>query len=284
MSRMLVTGASSPIGRCLQASLAPPWSGILVSRGRHDQTVPGFVWRVADLSCDDSEWPKTDTVIHLAPLPLLPRLVPGFAAAGVKRLVAVGTTSRFTKAGSSSKLDKKTVSEQLDAESQLAAVCKAYSIAWTLLRPTMVYDGRADKNVCVIARFIRRWGFFPVAGAGSGLRQPLHARDLACACLAVLDERMTFERAYNLAGGERLTYRAMVERITGALGRRPRIIRVPAWTLRSILVCAALHPRYRYLTAAMADRMDQDMVFDISEARRDFGFNPGPFVPELGAH
>ncbi|MGH8307913.1 MAG: NAD(P)-dependent oxidoreductase, partial [Gammaproteobacteria bacterium] len=129
--------------------------------------------------------------------------------------------------------------------------------------------------------FIKCFRFFPIVGTAHGLRQPLHARDLAAACLAVLNNRETWNRAYNLAGAERLTYRVMVERIFAALRKHPRFIQVPRSVFHFALQATALHPRYRHLTPAMAERMNQDMVFDISDAARDFGFSPQAFRLEF---
>lgn len=283
MRTLLVTGASSLVGRYLLQAVEGKWSQvILVSRKARIAPAPGFSWVVGDLGKGQLNVSQADAVIHLAPLPLLPMHIHAFQSVGVKRIVAVGTTSRFTKAGSSSMLDRRTVAAYSRAENELVERCDQYRLAWTLLRPTMLYDGRSDKNVCTIARIVRKCGFFPVVGTARGLRQPLHAQDLAAACLAVLDQPQTIGRSYNLAGAERLTYWAMVEQIFQAMGRHPRIVSVPRGIFRIVLACAALHPRYRYLTSDMADRMNHDMVFDISDAQRDFGFAPRPFQPVFG--
>jgi len=279
---LLITGASSLVGKYLQDVVNPQWSVVLVSRHRPVHLRSHFQWQPLDIERDELTALRADTVIHLAPLPLISRHIAGLQSIGVTRLVAIGTTSRFTKMHSDSPTDRKIVSDQARAETEIVEQCERQQIAWTVLRPTLVYDGRLDKNVAAIARFIRRFGFFPVVGAARGLRQPLHARDLAAACLAVLDKHKTWNKAYNLAGAERLTYRAMLERIFVAVGRPPRIIQVPRPAVRSVLRLAALYPRYRYLTPAMADRMNQDMVFEVSDAQRDFGFSPRPFQPEFG--
>lgn len=268
------------MGQYLLQAIEGKWPRvILVSRKTRAVSVPEFSWVAGDLGKGELNVSQADAVIHLAPLPLLPRHIPTLQALGVRRVVAVGTTSRFTKTGSSSKLDRKIVAAYNQAENEFVELCDRCHLAWTLLRSTMLYDGRSDKNVCTIARIIRRYRVFPIVGQARGLRQPLHAQDLAAACLAVLDRPRTVGRSYNLAGAERLTFRAMIERIFQALGQRSRIMSVPGWMFRGALTCAALHPRYRYLTAALADRMNRDMVFDITDAQRDFGFAPRPFRP-----
>ena len=105
----------------------------------------------------------------------------------------------------------------------------------------------------------------------------MHADDLAQACLQALDRPETFGRAYDLPGGETLTYRAMAERIFAGLGRRPRIVPLPPALWRLAFRLAAP----RGATAAMGDRMAEDLVFDDAPAAADFGWNPRPFRPRF---
>src|SRR5690554_1920633 len=69
-----------------------------------------------------------------------------------------------------------------------------------------------------------------LSGVGRGGRL-VHALDVAGACVAALRAPCA-NRAYNLSGGETLSYREMVERVFGAMGRRPRVVSVPAGFLR----------------------------------------------------
>ena len=71
----------------------------------------------------------------------------------------------------------------------------------------------------------------------------------------------------------------MLERIFLAQGRQPRVLPLPAALYRIAIAAARLLPRYRSLTPAVADRMNQDMVFDYAAATRDFGFKPRGFAP-----
>ena len=276
VARILVTGGSSVVGDYLLSRLAA---------GRHEVTVlsrrppAGPEWRQLD-AARVSAWSAVPDgishLIHLAPLPLLSKLLPG-APASLRRVVAIGTTSVYTKSASPSAKDQQLVQDQRRAEEGLLAFCKERGIGYTLFRPTLVYDGRRDKNVARIAASIRRLHFFPVAAPARGLRQPLHADDLAAACVAALDARGS--ASYELAGAERLSYRAMVERIFTAQGQKPRVLPLPLVLYRLAIVLARALPRYRGLTPEVADRMNQDMVFDYATAARDFGFKPRGFTP-----
>jgi len=126
---------------------------------------------------------------------------------------------------------------------------------------------------------IRRLGFFPLLGKGSGLRQPVHAEDVAIACLSALEKTDIANRAYNLSGGETLSYREMINHLFTALGRRPRLIHVPLGFFRLAVAMLRLFPRYRHLTSQMAERMNTDLVFDHADARRDLNYQPRSFQP-----
>lgn len=278
--RILVTGGSSVVGDYLLPRLAALGHEVTVL-SRQSRSEPG--WCRVDASLDsvwDASPDSTEALIHLAPLPLVSRVLPG-APASLQRVVAIGTTSVYTKGESSSPKDRELVRQQRAAEQGLFDACAARGIAYTLFRPTLVYDGLRDNNVARIAHLIRRFGFFPVVAPAKGLRQPLHADDLAAACVAALSAQGS--KSYELAGGEQLSYRAMVERIFQSLSRQPHILPLPVGLYRAAIAVVRLLPRYRGLTPAVAERMNQDMVFDSSEAMRDFGLKPRGFAPGVPA-
>lgn len=149
-----------------------------------------------------------------------------------------------------------------------------------ILRPTLIYGMGQDKNISEIDRFICRFGFFPVFGRAQGLRQPIHAEDVAAACVSALQVPEAPNRAYNITGGETLTYREMVARVFVKLERRLHLVTVPLWIFRLAISMFRLLPRYRQWSAAMAERMNRDLVFDDAEAVRDLGFKSRGFALE----
>ena len=119
---------------------------------------------------------------------------------------------------------------------------------------------------------------FFLAGEARGLRQPVHVSDLVRACISALDEKRTHARRYDLPGGETLTYRQMVARVFTGLQLPQRMISLPLPLYRLCLRTAAgLFPGSGF-SMNMADRMNQDLDFDDSEARHDFGFAPQRFL------
>jgi uncharacterized protein YbjT (DUF2867 family) len=213
----------------------------------------------------------------LAPIWVLPDFFDLLQAHGAQRVVVLSSTSVFAKQDSEDRQEQATARRLAQAEAQIAAWARGHGVQWVILRPTLIYGGGLDKNISEIARIIRRFGFFPVLGPATGQRQPIHAADVARACVAAMQRPAAANQAYNISGGETLPYCTMVARVFEALGHRPRLLKVPLWTFRLAVVLLRALPRYRQWSPAMAQRMGRDLVFDHAPAARDLGFKPRPF-------
>lgn len=279
--RVIVTGATSLIGDYLLPALVQAGFQVhAISRNPPAASnPPGLHWHRLDISTAPclKAW-GAEFLIHLAPLATLPPLLENLADSPMKRLIAFGSTSLFTKCQSGYQKERLMVHGLQEAENKLADFCTRHGIEWTVFRPTLVYRLGRDKNVTTIAHFVRRFGFFPLVGDGNGLRQPVHAEDLANACLNALETPQSYGKSYNLSGGETLTYRDMVERISARVGRKSRIVNIPLMALRFCLRSLSLVPRYRHLNPEMANRINLDMCFDHDNASQDLYFTPRRFL------
>lgn len=218
-------------------------------------------------------------VINLAPIDALPGLLPALAQRGVRDVIAFSSTSVVTKADSTEASERHLARSLLEAEAAVGQACESAGMRWCILRPTMIYAFGLDQNVSRLARIIRRLRFFPLPGKGSGLRQPVHADDLARACVQLILCGMGWNRIYTLSGGEVLTYRAMLEAIFRKMGRPPRIVQLPEYFLRATTAIARRLPGFRDVNTAMMKRTDTDLCFPHEEATRAFGYSPRRFLP-----
>jgi nucleoside-diphosphate-sugar epimerase len=209
---------------------------------------------------------------------VLPEYFDFLEASGAKRVVALSSTSLFTKGDSADPAEQAVAHRLIEGEMRLQNWAEAMAVEWVILRPTMIYGLGKDKNVAEIARFIGRWGFFPILGKGDGLRQPVHVEDVAQACLAAMTVPAARNRAYDVSGAETLTFKEMVNRIFLALHKKPRFILLPRWCFRVALLGLRLIPRFQRWSIAMADRMNRDMVFDHNNAKSALGYSPRPFI------
>ena len=273
--RVGVLGASSLVGECLLPMLRKAgWRVVAFSR-RAAESGLGVEWRqlpFTEVAAEISHW------ICVAHIWVLPDYFALIEASGARRIVVLSSTSRFTKVGSGDTAEQATAAKLIDGDARVRAWAESRGIEWVILRPTLIYGLGRDKNISEIACFIRRFGFFPVLGEAKGLRQPIHAEDVAGACLAALQAPDAANRIYNISGSETLSYREMVIRVFDALGRPPRLLTVPLWAFRLAVTTLRRLPRYRQWSAAMAERMNRDLVFDHTDAVRDLGFKPRGFA------
>jgi nucleoside-diphosphate-sugar epimerase len=280
-NRVGVLGAASLVGRCLLPLLT-----------RESWRVTAYSRRVVRQNGDEVQWQQLSPSIPLppqggsgmshwicvAPIWVLPEHFALLEAHAARHVVVLSSTSRFTKDDSSDPEEQAMACRLAEAEARVQAWAEKHGIEWVILRPTLTYGLGQDRNITEIARFIRRFGFFPLFGKANGLRQPIHAQDVAEACLAALRAPGAANRAYNLSGGETLAYRDMVAHVFAALGRPPRLLPVPLSAFRLTVALLRCLPRYRNWTTAMAERMNRDLVFDHGEATRDLGFQPRGFA------
>lgn len=270
-------GASSPVGAAVLEILAGG-SARVCAFSRHAPSngagagLPGWCQPgVADLQIPN--W------ICVAPIWVLEEHFDWLLACGARRIVLLSSTSRFAKQDSPDLAERRVAERLTQAEARVEAWARENGIEWLILRPTLIYGSGRDRNVAFITRFVKRWRFFPLAGAACGLRQPVHVRDVAQACMQALHSGLS-GRSYELSGAECLSFRQMVERCGAAAGVRPWLPSIPLGFLRGMLrLLAAVQPQSGWCPG-MADRMNRDQVFDHSEAARDLGFVPLPFSPE----
>lgn len=272
-----VLGASSSVGTCLLASeLTADISLVAFSRQKiNPATASNIIWKnlntVAEPVLPIKHW------ICVAPIWVLADYFSMLESHGIKRIVALSSTSRFTKTKSSDHSELQIVTKLIQAEQQLEEWAQQRGIAWVILRPTLIYGWGRDKNVSTIIAFIKRFGFFPLFGAAKGKRQPIHLDDVATACLLALNTPTVVNQAYNISGAETLAYDEMVKRIFIALNKKPCFVRFPLSIFRLAIKILHRVPKFKNLTVAMAERMNQDLVFDCSAAKQDFNFEPSSF-------
>ncbi len=280
--RIIVTGATSLIGHFLLPKLdSAQFTMLPCTRSSLYQGQQN--WHQFDGQTLKSSTPtinEADILIHLGPLRTLPSLIESFSAIGGKRVIAFSSTSRFSKLNSGNASERQLAEALINAEETVVQKCVQTSINWTIFRPTLIYGAGLDKNVSSITRFIQRFGFFPLVGKASGLRQPVHADDLAAACVAIIDNEKTYGKAYDLTGMETLSYKTMIERIFKALGKKPRYLSFPLPLFRFAMKLASFIPSYSHVTADMANRMNEDLCFKYDEAVEDFGFINRDFSPQ----
>lgn len=277
---VVVLGASNLIAGCLMTRLAAAGVDTLAVARREVALPPGVAFARVDFEAA-SPWavPPGAAVVSVLPLALLAASLDRLA--GARSIVAIGSTSLHSKADSDDPKDRATARKLARAEAALADWCGGRGMPWTVLRPTLVYDGYADRNVARMIRLVRRVRVLPIARPSSGLRQPIHVDDIAKAILGAIDEPRAANRAFDIAGGEVMTYRAMAERVFRSQGLTPRFLVLPVPLLRFAFGAAARIGILREtgFGSAVFARMNQDLVFDGTDGLEVLRYAPRRFDP-----
>lgn len=282
----LVTGASSQIGDVLlplllrQGYQVTAWSRRYC--GEMHQSV-SLQWANVDLSTTTAIIPEhVCIVLHLASIELLPSLLINTPSRDL-RIIAVSSCSVTAKARSSSLRERDQAERLAKAEQHAQKLAKQYGHDLTILRPTMLYGVGRDGTIAVMQRFVRRYYFLPLPAQSSGLRQPVHVKDVAAAIVQSVESRASIGQIYELGGGERLSVKALAQRIFIDNQRTPCIIFIPLVFLRMGIYFMRHFKGRRDWTAALLERAKEDQVANNDRACADFGYAPRRFVGRWSA-
>ncbi len=279
-SQAIVLGASSQIGIFsiprLVARGVKVWAVSREPRPEWYPDIDGVTW-IGLQEAMDGACAAAGFVLSTGPLELAVSCL-GDRRAPI-RLAAISTTSVISKAASVDEPERREVEAIAGLERKLTRLCDGRGWAWSMLRPTLIYGAGLDHNVSLLARFIQRFGFLPVSRDAHGLRQPVHADDVAGAAVEALFTSAAAGLVTPLCGGSTLDYSVMVERIFEGLGKPPRIVRVPAGMLVAAAGVAGVLGQQRMVRPAMIRRQAIDLVFDDSPARSALGYQPRSFRP-----
>ena len=270
MSSILLFGASGAVGRFLLPRLSPAHQVVPVSRTASVQ-VPG--WLKADLNNADVNWPTAEAAISLGPLDAFAQWLERRRDPALRRIIALSSMSAVSKSESDDPAERDLAARLIAAEQRLRDVGAQRGIAVTLFRPTLIYGAGIDRSLAPIARFAQRWRVLPIPIGATGLRQPVHARDLAAACASALENSATHDITYELGGGERLAFEEMIRRLRRCVTGPVVSLPIPIAALHAAAIFSARGMPGR---AAIA-RLRQSLTADNSAALRDFGYAPGPF-------
>ncbi|HEU4669386.1 MAG TPA: NAD-dependent epimerase/dehydratase family protein [Dyella sp.] len=273
---VLVLGASSQIGHFLLPRLHQAGYGVLALSRRAQSAQAGVRWIVGGLPGPmPVELPPLAGIVSYGPLLPFAQWLAQAPLLGTPRVVATSSMSAQTKRDSVVPAERAIAQLLRDGEQALADACSTRGLAWTVLRPTIVYGAGLDRSLTPIARRAMRLRMFPLP-AGRGLRQPVHADDIAQASLAALDPAAASGEVLPIGGGERLTAGQMFARVRTSLPVATVPLPVPRSALR---LAARLAPKLRGPLA----RLDEDLVADNTALVRLLGVQPRPFRPDPGS-
>lgn len=279
MTACLLFGASGMVGSRLLPRLREARIEVIAVSRQPRPAQAGVHWLQADLHAPLAPPAGVDAIISCGPLDAFARWH-AQARPAATRVVALGSMSLDSKRTSADAAERALAARLQAAEDELFASAAALGASALVLRPTLIYGSGQDRSLARIARFARRWRMYPRLYGATGLRQPVHADDLALACTTLLGMPELSRRSYPLGGGERLSCAQMIERTCVSLGIGCLPIPLPVELLGSALAARLARAMgWGTLPAAVLARLREDLVADHGEAERDFGWAPRLFEP-----
>lgn len=268
----LLTGTRSQLGVALGPKLRANGDTVVaVAR----EKVPSFAaeeWVLGRLPDVAIPLRAYDAIVSFGPMDALAAWLETLNAAPAGRVIASSSMSAVSKHAARFAEDRAIAQRLLAGEARLRAVCEQLGMPCLILRPTMIYGLGLDQNLSAVARgaMARRVFFAPTS---EGLRQPVHAEDVAEAALRGTRVEPALDETIEIGGGERLTVREMFSRVHRSLPRATLHLPAPGFLL-SIL--ALFSKRFR----GAVSRLNSDLTADNSRLQTALGVVPRAFRPD----
>lgn len=284
---LLVTGITGHSGRYfLQELIANKYEGPIrcIVRESSDTSlidrsglnIEKVVGTLDDRSFLDEAMVCVDTILHIAGIGWTPKVIDAAIRNNVDRAILVHTTGIYSKYKSASQMYKD-IEDNVRAKIDMAPS----DIKVSILRPTMIYGDMCDHNISTFINMVGALRVFPVINKGSGLIQPVNARDLGRAYYQVLITEQTIGADYVLSGNDVVTMLDMFKRISSTMGKKTFFISVPVSVgvllARSIKLATLNKIDY----VEKVQRMVEDRCYSNEKARIDFNYNPINFFEGL---
>lgn len=238
-------------------------------------------------SHDAARWLPFDLWTHAQP-PVSARLISAGPLDGcvgwleragpgpLRRIVALGSMSAVHKLQSPDRGERSLAQHLLDHEARLLAFAARHGIVCTILRPTLIWGAGLDHSLTPYALRARRRGYAWIPTGASGLRQPVHADDLAALCIAVLADSGHDGACLDVGGGERLPLGVMLGRVVASVGAHVLPLPCPR---RMLSAAGRLGVRLGLARAAAAARAVADQCAGSDDAWRSCALQPRGFDP-----
>lgn len=259
---IVLAGATGAVGQRLLARLRLQQRPVIALSRRQQAVSAGVRWLDIDLyrSTDDA-CAQATLVYSAGPLDGLAAWTAHARWPEGTRIIALSSLSAETKHDSALPDEGALAQRLCAAEATLRARAAERGWCLTLLRVSLIYDPRYQHlSLDRLADLGRRLRVLPLPSDAQGLRQPVHADDLARAMLALAESSRAGGDTLRLPGGEALPFAQMVRRYMQSQIPAVRVLTLPALLAR----CAEAllqqgSPRHQQL-AVQLRRSRSDLV------------------------
>ena len=212
-----------------------------------------------------------DAIISFGPMDKLAEWLAQHSSAPAARVIATSSMSAVSKHNARFEEDREISRRLIEGEQRLRDVCTQLGMPCVIFRPTMIYGLGLDQNLSAVARSAIKRRVF-VAPQSGGLRQPVHAEDVAEAALRAATMPTALNETIELGGGEQLTVRDMFKRVHQSLPKKTLWLPAPAGLMALL---ALISKRFR----GAVSRLDTDLIADNTRLSAAIDLQPRGFKP-----
>lgn len=189
------------------------------------------------------------------------------SGATIRHAVFTGSTGIYTSLLSPS-AERKREAERF--------IIEQYHCPWTIIRPTMIYGHKDDRNISRLVRALSRYPFLPLIGDGDSLIQPVLIHDLIKAYGTALLNPRYYNKSYDIGGNKAYTNRELITCAAASMGRPAWLIPLPAGLVRhavGFLSMCGISP----ISREQVQRFQENKNVDLSAFINDFNYVPRDF-------
>lgn len=206
------------------------------------------VIQAIDVRKDQSFLESTDILVHCS----RPGLVNYLMADNLSRIIALGSTRKFTHFPDQRCHDVETM-EQLVMSSSIPA---------TVLHPTLIYGADGFSNIERIIGIASRFPVIPLPRGGMSLIQPVHCDDVSEALMRCLDNDRVINQSIVIAGPSPMTYRTFVQKTLSAMNLSANVISLPFFLIKTLAWITRFLPGVPWIKSDEVQRLLEDKNFD----------------------
>ncbi|MBI4945015.1 MAG: NAD(P)-dependent oxidoreductase [Bacteroidetes bacterium] len=284
---ILVTGATSFVGQYLVNKLVDEGHSIRIITRNRSYKLPVSVnieIKICDIRFNlNDALEEIDTVIHLAaatsassattPLEYYQTNVEGTSLLinecikrGIKRFIYI----------SSSVVDYPDLKDDYsNSKRQAELLVQSSTLNWTILRPSEILG--AKKEWEALKKLLKQKIILWIFGKGDYYRHPVYYKDIVFAILAVLYNKKTEKKIYNISCANPVTYFEYVRTLREVIKANYIVLKIPELLLKPFIKLRYCFPYKVQQKLNHLSSIKEDHINDISTSKNDFLYNPLSF-------
>ncbi len=278
MNKVLIFGLSGQVGDVLLPLLSDSQYQVMAISRHTKSDAKNIIWQQADFSNFKSIDTNYDAIVSLGPLDAF---VNWLISSNIKteKIIALSSTSIVTKKNSPDPIERKLAQLLHKSEQLLLQQAEKVAASLIILRPTLIYGMGRDQSLSRLLHMAKRYKFVLLPKNATGLRQPVHAADIADALFKAL-QLPGFDRLIlDLPGGETLSFGQMLLRSLQKHSPKAIVLRIPDRLFELVLRSAVFSGFANGVGPGFFARLREDWVFDAAPAYVALGYQARPFSP-----